>query len=262
MIVFKDLSELTIMDDYMFGAVMSDEANIRPLIEYVLNIRIRSLRFIEPQRTIKEGYKSRGVRLDMYVEDEDGVVYTVEVQTTDEKNLPKRMRYYQSVVDVTVLSPGVDYEKLRKSFIIFICNYDPFHRGRYIYTFENRCAEDPALRLEDETVKVIVNTKGTVGDISDKMKELIRYLDSGIATGAYTKTLDKAVTTVKASEERRHEYMIMMIREMEILEKGRAEGRAEGEAKGREEAMCEAAEKMAAMFQISVQDAKKALMSN
>ena len=202
---FKDLSELTIMDDYMFGIVMRNERLIKPLIEFVLNIRIRSLRFIEPQRTIKDGYDSKAVRLDLYVEDDSGAVYNVEVQTTDKRNLPRRMRYYQSVIDITVLSPGVDYRKLRKSFIIFICNHDPFGLGRYIYTFENRCCEELSLPLGDDAVKIIVNTKGTAGDISPELRELVRYLDSGDVTGGYTRELEAAVNDVKTSEERRME---------------------------------------------------------
>ena len=232
MAAFKDLSELTITDDYMFGVVMQDEKNLKPLIEHILNIRIRTLRFIRPQTTFKEGYASKGVRLDLYVEDENGVVYNVEIQLSDRHDLPKRMRYYQSVLDVSVLRPGAHYEDLRKTFIIFICTYDPFGKGRSIYTFENRCIEDPELRFKDDAVKVIVNTKGTVGDISEELKEIIRYIDTGLAGGRYTQQLEESVRVIKASEERRLEYMNMMIREMEVRAEGEAKGRAEGEARG------------------------------
>ena len=117
----------------------------------------------------------------------------------------------------------MDYSKLKKSFVIFICNYDPFGKERYIYTFENRCIEEDGLTFGDETLKVIVNTKGTVGEISEGLKEVLVYLDQGIATGEYTRQLDEAVRLVKASEERRHEYMVMMIHDMEVREEGREE---------------------------------------
>ena len=57
---------------------------------------------------------------------------------------------------------------------------------------------------------------------------MIHYLDSGIVNGRYSHTLDIAVQSVKSSEERRHEYMIMMVREQEIRAQGREEGRVEG----------------------------------
>ena len=131
---FKPLEELTLMDDYMFGAVMRDKVNLKPLLEYILKIRIVDIDFVEPQKTEKEGFRSHGIRLDLYVQDEEGRIFNVEIQTSNKRNLPKRMRYYQSVIDIEILAPGVDYQKLRKSFVIFICNYDPFDRNRYIYT--------------------------------------------------------------------------------------------------------------------------------
>ena len=71
-------------------------------------------------------------------------------------------------------------------------------------------------------------SKGTEGDARPELRELIHYLDSGIVNGRYSHTLDSAVQSVKSSEERRHEYMIMMVREQEIRAQGREEGREEG----------------------------------
>ena len=67
---------------------------------------------------------SKGIRLDVYVEDEAGTVYNVEIQTTDKKNLPKRLRYYQGMIDLNILNRGEDYASLRRSFVIFICTLD------------------------------------------------------------------------------------------------------------------------------------------
>ena len=225
---FKPLEELTLMDDYMFSAVMRDKVNLKPLLEYILKVKIVDIEFVEPQKTEKEGYQSHGIRLDLYVKDDQGRIFNVEVQTSSKKNLPKRMRYYQSVIDVNILAPGVDYSRLRQSFVIFICNYDPFGKGRYIYTFENRCIEDADLVFGDDALKVVVNTKGSVGAISNELKEVLLYLDEGKATGEYTRKLDDAVRLVKSSEERRHEYMVMMIREMEVREEGKEIGKIIG----------------------------------
>lgn len=229
---YRRLEDLTLMDDYMFGTVMQDPKLIRPLIERILDMRIRQVTYIEPQRTMKSGFDAKGIRLDLYVEDENGIVYNVEVQTTRHRSLPKRMRYYQSAVDINVLSPGADYARLRKSYIIFICNHDPYGRGRVVYRFENRCIEEPELPFGDETVKVIVNTRGTEGTVNAKLLEVIRYLDNGTVSGDFSRDLEDAVNHVKSSEERRHEYMIMMLREQELLEKGREQGREQGIVEG------------------------------
>jgi len=236
---YRTLEDLTLMDDYMFGTVMQDPKLIRPLIERILDLRIRQVTYIEPQRTVKSGFDAKGIRLDLYVEDENGIVYNVEVQTTRHRSLAKRMRYYQSAIDMNVLSPGADYARLRKSYIIFICNHDPYGRDRIVYRFENRCIEEPELPFGDETVKIIVNTRGTEGTVNAELLEVIRYLDSGTVSGNFSQELDDAVNHIKSSEERRHEYMIMMIREQELIEQGREQGREEGREEGREQGIIE-----------------------
>lgn len=150
------------------------------------------------------------MRLDLYVEDEEGIIYNVEVQTTNKRNLDKRMRYYQALLDITFFPAGADYNLLRKSYVIFICSYDPYKQSRYIYTFRSRCDQDVELLFGDNAVKVVVNTKGTIGDISPELKEAITYLDSGEVTGEYSKELDEAVQDLINNEERGQEYMMLM----------------------------------------------------
>ena len=97
----------------------------------------------------------------------------------------------------------------------------------------------PGLLFGDETVKVIVNTRGEIGEISEELKEVIRYLNDGTVTGQYSQELDTAVSNVKSNEERRLEYMNLAMHDMEIreeaLEEGRIEGREEGREKGKDE---------------------------
>ena len=224
----KTLDELTLMDDYMFAQVMRETRHLKPLLEYILQIKIKKIELIELQKTKKEGYESKGVRLDLYVTDDVGVVYNVEVQTSNKRNLPKRMRYYQSIIDISILTPGMEYGSLKKSFVIFICNYDEYGRDRYLYTFENICREETDLKFGDESYKVVVNTKGRKGDINTHLKEVLDYLEDGSVTGDYSRELDEAVKAVKSSEERRLEYMLLVTRDNEM----RAEGRAEGEIIG------------------------------
>ncbi len=64
-----------------------------------------------------------------------------------------------------------------------------------------------------------------MGEISDELREIIRYLDDGTVSGAYSRELEDAVNQIKSSEERRHEYMIMMVRERELIDQGIERGR-------------------------------------
>ena len=206
----KPLSEQTLMNNYVFSMVMREPRRMKPLLEHILRKKIKTIRMVEPEKSMKEKFESKGIRLDLYVEDEGGVVYDVEVQTTDQKNLPRRMRYYQGMLDITFFPAGADYNLMRKSYVIFICNFDPYDEGLYIYTFQNRCDQNYEILFGDDAVKVVVNTKGTKGDISPELKEAIIYLDREEVTGPYSKELDDAVNELKSNEERGQEYMMLM----------------------------------------------------
>ena len=217
----KTIEELTIVDDFMFGAVMRDPKLCKPLLELVLGVKIRKIEYPELQKTIDARYGSKAIRLDVYVEDEAGTVYDVEIQTNEKKHLPKRTRYYQGVIDLHILEKGEDYTALRKSFVIFICTYDPFGKGRWVYTFENRCREDNKLALGDGAVKIILNTKGRVGKISAGLRALLRYMDGSEPESSYTQALESAVTDVRGDEKWRREYMVLIERDREKLRLGR-----------------------------------------
>ena len=124
--------------------------------------------------------------------------------TTTARNLPKRRRYYQGMINLNILEKGDDYNHLKKSYVIFICTFDPFGLGRHIYTFENRCSEDTALTLNDGTVKIILNTKGTLDDVSPEMKRLLDYVDGKGVSDTFTRDLEEAIQsdTIRSRLER------------------------------------------------------------
>lgn len=95
---------------------------------------------------------------------------------------------------------GTDYRELKLSFVIFVCTFDPFGEDRYIYTFENRCAENPGLRLGDGTVKVILNTRGRRDDVTPEMKILLDFIDGGEPGDDFTRELDRAVKAARKNE--------------------------------------------------------------
>ena len=211
----KQLEELTIIDDFMFGAVMSEPKLCKPLLESIFNVEIERIEYPDLQKVIDKQYRSKAVRLDVYVSDGKGTVYNVEIQTTEKKNLPKRTRYYQGMIDMNILDKGQDYMNLKKCYIIFICNYDPFKAGRYIYTFKNQCQEDDSIYLGDEATKIILNTKGVKGEISDVLKDTLSFMDGKIPETEYAKELESAVAEVKKSEKWRREYMTLYLRDRE-----------------------------------------------
>lgn len=212
----KRLEELEIWDDFMFGAVMRNKGLCKPLLEMILQKKIKDIQYPELEKTIDKQYDAKSIRLDVYIEDDIQTVYNIEIQTTNKKNLPKRTRYYQGIIDLNILDKGEDYNKLRKSFIIFICNYDPFGKGRCMYRFENICVDDTMLKLGDDSVKIIINPFGKSDDRMGKgFKSFMEFLKSGKPNDSYTESLAKEMDYVKSSEEWRREYMTLLMRDKE-----------------------------------------------
>ena len=203
----KTFDELTITDDFMFGAVMSDPNNLKPLLEYILNIKIAQITYPERQKVIELTYGAKGVRLDVYCEDEQHTVYSVEIQVADLRNLPKRIRYYHGMIDLNIIDKGDDYKKLKKSYVIFICCFDPFGMGRYMYTFKNQCQEEPEIYLNDGADSIVLNVNGTIGDINSELKAALQYMAGQAPVDGYAKSLDIAVQNVKGNEKWRRDYM-------------------------------------------------------
>ena len=167
----------------------------------------------------------------MYVHDDKGTVYNVEMQRGKKKALPKRSRYYQGSIDLDLISAGEPYTALRKTYIIFICTFDPFHDVRHLYTFENTCRENPSLLLGDETTKLFLNTRGTFSDVGPDIKEFLSYIENTTdafasqAKNPLIREIQKKVTEVKQNKEMEVEYMTLLQRDKENIELGREEGR-------------------------------------
>ena len=222
---YKRLEELEIWDDFMFGAVMSNKELCKHLLEIILQKKIKDIRYTELQKTIDLQYDAKSIRLDVYVEDDLDSVYNIEIQTTDEKNLPKRSRFYQGMIDLNILNKGESYNKLKKSYVIFICNYDPFRKGRCFYRFENVCVDDPSLKLEDDSVKIMINPYGNdTKQFGKGFAALMNFLKNGQISDTYTETLKHEITEVKVSEEWRRRYMKLLIRDQENIEIGKELG--------------------------------------
>ena len=207
----KPFEKLTITDNYMFQAVMKNEKLIKPLLEMILGKKIRKIVVLETEKTKETGYNTRGIRMDVYIEDDENTVYDVEMQGTNKRFFGRRFRYYQGAIDVGIVRRREGFDKLKKSFIIFICDYDPFGKGWYVYPFERNCPWDSGIKIKDDTHWYVLNVKGYKDaeghEVKDEIKELLSFMNGNDPKSDYTKMLDAAVKEVKQDDERRHTYM-------------------------------------------------------
>lgn len=234
------LSELDLSDGFLFGEVMRDEETCRTVLGIILGRPVSRVVYVNKEQQVEAGtgyHRYKGIRLDVYFQDEESTCYSVEMQTRNRYNLPKRSRHYQGIMDVQMLPAGeIDYNKLCDSILIFICTFDLFGEGKLCYTFENTCAELPGLKLSDGAVKIFLNTGGREETERDSLlAEFLRYVSDHNAPveSPEVKQVRKRVEEVKRNEETEARYMTSITYAREVYEDGRMEGRAEGKAEGK-----------------------------
>ncbi len=233
---FKKLETLTMKDNFMFGAVMSDPENCRPFLEMALGVPIGRLT-VSTEKSLVYHPEYKGVRLDVEASDESHTRFNVEMQVVPKPALERRARYYHSQIDMDLLARGCGYESLPDVYVIFICDFDPFDCGRYRYTFRNMCLEESGFALKNGQTTMFLSTRGeNQEEVPECLVSFLRYIGASLqestkeSEDAYVRRLQDAVRGVKASREMGARYMIFQEMLQEEHEAGKAEGRTEGKA--------------------------------
>ena len=226
--LMEEWESIGICNDFIFCKVMQEPK----LLEVLVRIILPDLQFerldVRSQDSVEIGLDIHGVRFDIFTTSEDGTVIEIEMQVISRRYLPKRMRYYESAADMRIMDKSASYSELKDSYIIMICPFDFYKKGRHIYTFTNMCKEDTSIELGDGTAKIFLNAAGTMNDIDNrpKLKAFLDYVAGTVSNDEYVQKVDKAVKIAKVNKEWRREYMTLRMRDMENQEIGREEGRS------------------------------------
>ena len=252
----KQLKDLDLLDNFLFGKMMTSaefkEDFARTILEIVLKRSFSSLKVV-PQKTIFGADTGlHGARLDVYLEEDTSTENAAVLDMEPEKDsrqksvtaLPKRVRYYHSLIDNGILESGEGYQALRPVYVIMFLPFDPFGMNHMVYTIRNHCIELPDLPYEDGATTIFLYTKGEKGIPSEELAQLLRYMESTKSENAVNDTLrrlDDMVSHIKSKKEVSLEYMKsweyeQMIREI-AEEEGLAAGMAKGMAKGMADGM-------------------------
>lgn len=226
----KRLQDLTIKDNFMFGAVMSIEENCIAFLEMVLGFPIEKV-VVSKERSMIYHPEYRGVRLDIYARDENHTHYNVEMQARRQADLGKRSRYYHSQIDVECLEKGLPYEELPNTFVIFICDFDPFGCGLYYYSFQNECQEDTRAKLCDGNKTIFLSTKGKNKEqMPQSLVKFLKFVEADLAESEedfddeLVRQFQTSIRKIKTSREMGERYMLFE----ELLKEERQEGLAQG----------------------------------
>ena len=227
------LKELNLTNRFLFDEVMEDFQTHKDVLEIILGKEIPLLDKNETEKELRVSPLIRSVRLDVFSMDEERSVYGTEMQDARKTDLAKRSRYYQALIDTSLLEPGIpNYNLLNPSYIIMIMSFDWFGYGKYRYTFEPKCREVPKCILKDGTTRIFLNTKGRNDDeVSKELVDFLHYVEAttdDVASQAESeriKRIHNRVCEVKSSEEVGVKYMHSWEEKYYEREEGRSEGR-------------------------------------
>ncbi|MBR9937302.1 Rpn family recombination-promoting nuclease/putative transposase [Oscillospiraceae bacterium Marseille-Q3528] len=276
----RKLEELNLLDDFLFHAMLAypdtGEAFIRKLLETLFDRKFPHLKIRAQESFAGVNTDFRGARLDVYIEedgsaqingDEIPTVYDVEPdhnhKNAEIKAFPKRARFYHAMIDRRSLKAGEHFGKMKKVYVIFICDYDPFGYDRVLYTIKNRCLEEPTMPYEDDAETWVLYTRGKKGNISESLRQLLSYMENTNQNNAINEDLrdiQQMVDQVKRDGEVSLRYMKWFEHDQMMYEEGREQGRKDAqESAERERKIAEQERKNAERErQIAEQEKKRA----
>ena len=256
-----DWDAITIKNNFLFQETLRNKSLCKQLLERVLHIQVKTIRYMETEKTMKAQLSSKNTRLDVYVEDKDGNVADIEMQTTDTKSvinyderdektiireLPLRTRYYQNIIGTNMLRKGMHYRELKKAYVIFICTFDPFGAGLPVYHFTYRCKENGNLQMGDLTENIFLNVKAAYKTDDEELAAFLRYVNGQKPDSSFTKKLDEEATRIKNNDDWRLKAMTLDMEIKDMKKREREKGKQEGLKAGKQERTLEIAKAMLA----------------
>ena len=226
----KTLQDLTIKDNFMFGAVMTDPENCKGLLELLLHKKLDKI-IVSTEKSMIYHPEYKGVRLDVYAKDETNTRYNIEMQVLRKSALGKRSRYYHSQIDMDLLLSGSDYRELPDTYVIFICDFDPFGFGKYLYSFYTACREEGSLDFNDGIHTIFLSTAGkNESEVPEALVSFLKFVKADLSESRndfhneYVRKLQLSIRKIKENREMEERFMLLE----ELLQEEHEEGLRQG----------------------------------
>lgn len=138
----------------------------------------------------------------------------------------------------------MQFTDLNTSYIIFICTFDPFQRGRALYKFRTTCEDEAdTLELKDREYKLFLNSKGYKKAEDPDLAAFLQYIDGKTAEGKFTNEIAQAVQELQRSPMERRTYMLLS----QVIKEHETASYTKGVEYGRQEEKQETAYKLLAL---------------
>ena len=135
------------------------------------------------------------------------------------------------------LLAGDSYENLPDTYVIFICDFDPFGDGLYRYSTGMVC-EETGKSVSDGVRTVYLNAHGRYSDgIPEELLQFLNYVKNTgrteeiSTTDPFVRHLQDSIDKIKQNRGMEERYMLLE----EMMRNERQEGKLEGNTEGKQE---------------------------
>ncbi len=262
--------KLPLSDSFMFGEVMRNPDISTMFLEELLGEPIDHIKFISKEEDISDEIKYHGIRLDVFIKGSTKM-YNVEMfgrRYKAYRQLLKRTRYYQSLMDRRSLEAGKDYRELPESYIIFVCDFDYFDTGLAVCKRKTVIEGREDVVYDDGSNVYFLNSRYSISNAPPAILEYLDFIRKNDVETKYEsklmKAVSKAVKQVRNNPEKEASYVVLqaILTDERLIgvEEGLKKGREEGLKKGREEDKLNMIRNLMKSMNFSAEQAMKALL--
>ena len=217
--VRKPLEDMNVIDDFLFTEMVTDEVRgpevCRIILSRVLKREVGEISYEVQKAVPGVSESSHGIRLDAYIREKrcpskdnrsDISVYDIEPDNKSSKKiwLPRRSRYYGSLIDSKLLKAGIDYDKLPDLITIFILSYDPFDMGNMYYEAGTTLKTHPEIPYNDGMRRIYLYVNGKLPEDATeddrKLQNLLKYIGSSISDNVVDEKIEKLDSIVRETK--------------------------------------------------------------
>lgn len=243
----KAVESMNLIDGFLFDSSIENEEDAKVVIGAILrtvfNREIKDIRVTAQKQFQALDTKYHGIRLDAHVtEDEEGkvsaTIYDVEVENriADKISLPKRLRFYNSLIDSRYLESGIKYENLPGFVSITILSYDPFDAGDIYYEASTVLTTHPNIKYKDGISHLYLYCSGKINESlspvhGKRLMEVLKYIVSGekiSESNPEVNDLETVVSKIKKRPEVTKKYMQQWDRERILVQEANIKGKEQG----------------------------------
>ena len=186
-----DWDAITIKNNFLFQETLRNKSLCKQLLERVLHIQVKTIRYMETEKTMKAKLSSKNTRLDVYVEDKDEYA----AQGHALSRIEKLRDFYRTVFTSPIAK------------------------------------ENGNLQMGDLTENIFLNVKAADKTDDEELAAFLRYVNGQKPDSSFTKKLDEEATRIKNNDDWRLKAMTldMEIKDMKkrIAKREREKGKQE-----------------------------------